>query len=38
MEPIRIPFYVGLIGLIAGLVMLGAWTLVNQPTTRRASN
>ena len=33
MEPIRTPFYVGLIGLAAGLVMLGAWAFVNQPAT-----
>ena len=36
MEPIRTPFYVGLIGLVAGLLMLGAWTFVSQPATPMA--
>jgi hypothetical protein len=33
MEPIRTPFYVGLIGLVAGLLMLGAWFYIEQPPT-----
>ena len=33
MEPIRAPFYVGLIGLVAGLVLLGVWVFLNQPAT-----
>ena len=33
MEPIRTPFYVGLFGLVAGLLMLGAWFYMNQPET-----
>lgn len=33
MEPIRAPFYVGLIGLVAGLVLLGVWVFLSQPAT-----
>ena len=33
MEPIRAPFYVGLIGLVAGLLMLGLWAFINQPAS-----
>ncbi len=33
MEPIRTPFYVGLIAFAAGLVLLGVWGFIAQPTT-----
>ncbi|PYS91699.1 MAG: hypothetical protein DMF64_11490 [Acidobacteria bacterium] len=33
MEPIRAPFFVGLIGFALGVVLLVAWWLIAVPTT-----
>ena len=33
MEPVRAPFFVGLIGLGVGLVLLTLWWLISQPAS-----
>ena len=33
MEPIRAPFFVGLIGFVAGMVLLALWWFISQPAS-----